>query len=163
MMEDGRPRFWIPWYDRWNLVLPIVFVAAVAWLAFQPRSRVPELSSPPVRPLSPVTLEAPASGARLRMDRMGEVEGRAERGTTVVLFYSQAPSLERRELSGCKWVLMAATGFGWQVFQPAGLFSRLWRIRRTVGLVGRHPSMSGLLTLEVRCGGIRSYRLRAGP
>jgi hypothetical protein len=99
MIEDGRPRFWIPWYDRWNLVLPIVFVAAVAWLAFQPRSRVPELSSPPVRPLSPVTLEAPASGARLRMDRMGEVEGRAERGTTVVLFYSQAPSLERRELS----------------------------------------------------------------
>jgi hypothetical protein len=99
MMEDGRPRFWIPWYDRWNLILPILLLAAGGWLAVQPRTKVPELPAPRVRPLSPVTLESPASGARLRMDRMGEVEGRAERGTTVVLFYSQAPSLERRELS----------------------------------------------------------------
>lgn len=99
MMEDGRPRFWIPWYDRWNLILPIALLAAGGWLAVQPRTKVPELPAQRVRALAPVTLESPANGARLRMDRMGEVEGRAERGTTVVLFYSQAPSLERRELS----------------------------------------------------------------
>jgi hypothetical protein len=99
MMEGGRPRFWIDWYDRWNLVLPVVFLASATWLLVQPRSVLPVPSSRSFRSLSPVTLEAPVSGARLRMDRMGEVEGRAERGTTVVLYYSQAPLLERRELA----------------------------------------------------------------
>lgn len=98
MTEGGRPRFWIDWYDRWNVVLPIAFLASAIWFMVQPRSVSPAPSLKATRSMSAVTLEAPANGARLRMDRMGEVEGRTEPGATVVLYYSQAPLLERREL-----------------------------------------------------------------
>lgn len=99
MIEDGRPRFWIHWYDRWNLVLPIGWLAFTAWLLAQPR---PALPPDPVLPAAPplvVTLESPASGTQVRPDRMPDVEGRATPGSTVLLFYSQAPSTERRELA----------------------------------------------------------------
>lgn len=100
MIVKGRPRYWIDWYDRWHLLLPVAFLAALGWLISQPR---PKLIAPSpqarVVPLAASTLESPVSGAQLSGDRLPDVEGRAVPGTTVVLFYSQAPSLERRELA----------------------------------------------------------------
>jgi len=54
------------------------------------------------------------------MDRMGEVEGKAEKGTTVVLFYSQAPSLERRELSRMQVGVDGRYRFRLAGFPPGG-------------------------------------------
>ncbi len=102
MIENGRPRYWIGWYDRWHFLLPAALLIAVGWILAQPRPRqiAPSPSSQVrVVALGETTLEAPVSGAQLRGDRLPEVEGRAVPGTTVVLFYSQAPSLERRELA----------------------------------------------------------------
>lgn len=103
MIEDGRPRFWIDWYDRWNLILPILVLASAGWLVTRPRPAQPWVPPAPARPamapLSNTTLESPASGARFVPDRLGDVEGRAQPGSVAVLFYSMAPSVERRELS----------------------------------------------------------------
>jgi len=103
MMDGGRPRFWIDWYDRWNLILPLLLAISLGWLVTRPRPAVPWTPPAPVRPALPplavTTLESPASGARFLPDRLGDVEGRAQPGSTAVLFYSMAPSVERRELA----------------------------------------------------------------
>lgn len=102
MIDGGRPRYWIGWYDRWNLVLPAAFVGVLVWLLVQPRPAIPPPAPAPARPqvvpLAAPTLESPASGTQARMGTLPNVEGRALPGTTVILYYSQAPSLERREL-----------------------------------------------------------------
>jgi len=107
MIENGRPRYWIGWYDRWNLVLPLALIGVWVGWAMQPRpvtragaGTVPEVAARPVLPpLMAPTLESPVSGAHVRSDRMGDVEGRGPAGALLVLFYSAAPSVERRELS----------------------------------------------------------------
>ena len=107
MTENGRPRYWMGWYDRWNLVLPLALIGVLVWLAMQPGARPVEravgggggLAKPVLPPLMAPTLESPVSGAHVRSDRMGDVEGRGPAGALLVLFYSAAPSVGRRELA----------------------------------------------------------------
>ena len=54
MFENGRPRYWIDWYDPWYLLLPLLLVgvlAAIRWMPVStPVRMVPTL--PVVRTLS---------------------------------------------------------------------------------------------------------------
>ena len=123
MIENGRPRYWIGWYDRWHFLLPVALLVAVGWILSQPRPRqIAPIPSPQARivPLGATSLESPVSGAQLRGDRLPEVEGRAVSGTTVVLFYSQAPSLERRELARVRVGGDARYRFRLSQFPPGG-------------------------------------------
>jgi hypothetical protein len=103
-MNDSRlPPFWIEWYDRWNLALPLALVGVVAWLVTLPRPVAPPTPPPQARPvvppMQPTTMESPPNGSRWRTDQGFDVTGRAHPGAMVVLAYSTAPSLERAELS----------------------------------------------------------------
>jgi len=103
-MSDSRlPPFWIGWYDRWNLALPLAVVCVAAWLLTLPRPVTPPTpppeARPPAPPMQPTSMETPPNGSRWRMDQGFDVMGRAHPGSLVVLAFSTAPSLERRELS----------------------------------------------------------------
>jgi hypothetical protein len=47
MFENGRPRYWIGWYDRWHLILPVLLAGAAVALWMQPRLPVTD-TVPPV-------------------------------------------------------------------------------------------------------------------
>ena len=103
-MSDSRlPPFWMGWYDRWNLALPLALVGVATWLFTLPRPVAPPTPPPQARPavppMQPTYMESPPNGSRWRSDQGFDVMGRAHPGSLVVLAYSTAPSLERRELS----------------------------------------------------------------
>ncbi len=92
MWDDGRPRYWIDSYDRWHLALPVAFFAALLWLFFLPKPPVVVETAPPAAPpalMAPI-IESPVNGAQFHANRMGDVEGRAQSGTLVVLLYAPA-------------------------------------------------------------------------
>lgn len=128
MIENGRPRYWISWYDQWHIVLPLALAATLVWLAVQPRSIQPTVQAPKVparaASLGAVTIESPVSGVQVRPDQATDVEGRADAGTTVVLFYAQGQSLEKKELTRVRVGAEARYRFrisrfppGWYVLQ----------------------------------------------
>lgn len=103
MSASRLPPFWIGWYDRWNLAFPLVLAGMAAWVLALPRP-VPPPSPPPssravVQPMQPTTMESPPNGSRWRTDQAFDVVGRTHPGAMVVLAFSTAPSLDRRELS----------------------------------------------------------------
>lgn len=135
MIENGRPRYWIGWYDRWHLALPVATVASAVWLFLQPRPIQPNVRNEPppssrVVPLGPVTIESPVSGIQVRTDQFTDVEGRAEAGTTVVLFYSQGPSLEKKELTRVRVGAEARYRFRISRFPPG------WYVLQAVSYAG---------------------------
>jgi len=114
MFENGRPRYWIDWYDRWYLLLPLLLtgVLVVIWRLPTP---APERLSPGIRgalpsragsptvptplpPLAPTTLESPQNGKGFFQSRIADAEGHAEPGAMVHLEYA-GPDLVWRELS----------------------------------------------------------------
>lgn len=128
MIENGRPRYWIGWYDQWHVVLPMALVATIGWLAMQPRPIQSSLDTAPVPtrvvPLGTVTIESPVSGVQVRPDQATDIEGRADSGTTVVLFYAPGQSLEKKELTRVRVGAEARYRFrisrfppGWYVLQ----------------------------------------------
>ena len=125
MNASRMPPYWIGWYDRWNLALPVAFAAVLAWVLTLPRPVAPMVAAPPtpvrpaLPPLQPTTLESPANGARWRTDHGIDVLGRAHPGATVVLAYSTAPSLDRRELGRIRAADDGRYGFRISRF-PAG-------------------------------------------
>ena len=102
MFTVSKPRYWIDWYDRWHLLLPLLLFGLIAgsWWThlIAPRAelnrvaspRKPDSSSQPpaeMRPLVPTFIDAPAHGAGFTPRQLGRAEGRAEPGSTVHLFY----------------------------------------------------------------------------
>jgi len=114
MFENGRPRYWIDWYDRWHLLLPVLLagILALMWLlpplpvtgrlvpvtgrlpsgsgvGLRPSQEagrvIPEAS---VVPMRPTTLESPENGKGFFQSRLSDAEGRAEPGSTVYLDYA---------------------------------------------------------------------------
>ena len=126
MSPSRWPPYWMGWYDRWNVALPLAFVGLLAWVLALPRDVAParpaEAQAParPVPPpLSPTTMDTPANGSRWRADQPVDVLGRAQAGATVVLAFSTAPSLERRELA--RAVVGADGRYGFRISQfPPG-------------------------------------------
>jgi len=106
MIENGRPRYWIDWYDRWYLPLPLVLIAVIAviWrlpvppvasLPISPgisASRLLQSSAPratPARPgLTPPVLESPLNGKGFFPNRIADAEGHAEPGVNIHLEYA---------------------------------------------------------------------------
>lgn len=93
MFIDGRPRYWIGWYDRWHLVPLAALVGLLAWLGTRPRPVVRPLPvAPRLEPVAPVLqptlLETPLSGGSWKSSQVLEVAGRAQPGTRVVLFHA---------------------------------------------------------------------------
>lgn len=93
MFVDGRPRYWIGWYDRWHVPVVAGFLALAGWLAWQPRPVVkaaPVVAAPiPVpAPLHPTLLDSPPAGGSWKPSQRLDVVGRAHPGTRVVLFHS---------------------------------------------------------------------------
>lgn len=114
MFENGRPRYWLDWYDSWHLLLPVLLAVLVAALWLQPplpvTGRVMPLTGrssggsgvglrpvqatggamieTPVVPMRPTTLESPENGKGFFQSRLSDAEGRAEPGSTVYLDYA---------------------------------------------------------------------------
>ncbi|KAB2659995.1 MAG: hypothetical protein DVB31_14905 [Verrucomicrobia bacterium] len=99
MFANGKPRYWLGTYDRWHLLLPVAFLGVLAWLwTFPPAPALPE----PVVPVAPppiaaTVIDSPPGNTHFRASRIGDVEGRAQPGSVVVLYYAPA-QLALREL-----------------------------------------------------------------
>ncbi len=102
MLTVSKPRYWIDWYDRWHLLLPLLLVGLIAgsWRTHlvDPRSELnpagavlkPASSSQPhteTRPLAPTFIDSPAHGAGFTQSQLGSADGRAEPGSMVHLYY----------------------------------------------------------------------------
>ena len=100
MITEGRPRYWVAAYDRWHLALPILLLAAIAWILLAPRS-VENVAVPAVtlsnadvavarpaqgRSMASTTIQSPHEGAVFWVGKLGDAEGTAEPGSTVRLF-----------------------------------------------------------------------------
>ena len=94
--ETITPKYWRPGYDTWHLpLLPILAVLLVT-LAFM-KSPLPAAQNPAkaVVPRFVTVVDQPPPGAVLRVDQLGEVVGRAEPATRVVLFYRTVTTPEK--------------------------------------------------------------------
>jgi hypothetical protein len=116
MWNQGRPRYWIGSYDRWHLVLPVAFVAVLFLMGWLP---APPVVIPP-RPVAPrilaeTRIDSPLTGSRFQGNRIGDVTGRAEPGSTVVLFYATARQpwreLGRKVVGADGWYGFQVSGF----------------------------------------------------
>jgi len=123
MFENGRPRYWIDWYDPWYLILPLLLagvLAGIRWLpaslparlaVAMPTSRMPAARTVPLPVLAPAVLESPMNGKGFYQSRMPDAEGRAEPGAVVCLDYA------RLDLRDPDWRLLAQ-----MPADPAGRF-----------------------------------------
>lgn len=99
--DDGKPRYWIGWYDRWHILLPIALATVLFWLLFAPRSRpVPgrfhsgatnsaSTPLPALRSQSPTTIRSPYPGQIMWPSRMSDAHGTSEPRALVRLFLGQ--------------------------------------------------------------------------
>lgn len=169
MSASRMPPYWMGWYDRWNLVLPVAWLVLMGWVLTLPRPVVAPraaVAAPPARPalppLQPTTVEAPVNGARWRMEQSVDVTGRAHPGATVVLSYSTAPSLDRRELARVQAGTDGRYGFRVSRFPPGQhvLQATAWAVD------GRSAASApvDVWVTEVRAAsGQDQRRRRAGP
>jgi len=104
MFENGRPRYWIGWYDRWHLALPLLLAGALVavWRLPAPVTQslpVARRGTMPVRvggstvpsplpPMAPTTLLSPLNGKGFFQSRIPDAEGQAEPGSMVLLEYA---------------------------------------------------------------------------
>lgn len=89
MFREGRPRFWISGYDTAHLAVPVLLVLVVAALAFAPAPQpAPARPAAPVaRAMAPTLIIAPVTGSVLITGQSFFVDGSAEPGSNVRLFY----------------------------------------------------------------------------
>ena len=175
MFENGRPRYWIDGYDRWNLLLPVglaVVLAAGYWLPEDVVERAttsvlgrridlfraPPAPVPPPRPLAPTRLESPLNGKGFFQSRMADAAGRAEPGTVVALEYARMDPRdpEWHVLSQMPVDPQGQFRFQLQNFPPGN-----YRLRaRASADVGR-VSVSGEVLVSVLPDPVRESRRRA--
>jgi len=96
MFTHGRPRYWIDWYDRWHWLL-VALLAVLIWGAWtHPASTlglgwrgapVPSTRRVALPAMSPSVIESPQNGSGFLKSRLGDAEGRAQVGSTVLLEY----------------------------------------------------------------------------
>lgn len=85
-----RPRFWIPGYDRWSLIAPGLLGLIVALLCVLPKppvAVVPRHRPVPPRVLAVTTILTPLPGSVFRVGHVADLEGTAEPGSLVRLYY----------------------------------------------------------------------------
>lgn len=99
--DDGKPRYWIGWYDHWHIVLPLVLAAVLFWLLFTTQCRPPtqrshsrttiNTSTPPptLRSQAPTIIRSPYIGQIMWPSRMSDAEGTSEPRARVRLFLGQ--------------------------------------------------------------------------
>ena len=90
MFAHGKPRYWIPGYDRWSLIAPGLLVLIVALLFVLPRpgvNAVPRYRPVPPRVLAVTTILTPLPGSVFRVGQVGDLNGTAEPGSLVRLYY----------------------------------------------------------------------------
>lgn len=90
----GRPRYWIPSFDRVHLVVPallglVVVLIVTAVPAPQPTASRQEARTP--RPSLTVTILNPTSGIVLTSNLVPSIEGTAPPGVIVHLFWFDRP------------------------------------------------------------------------
>ncbi len=160
------PRYWLGWYDRWNLALPVLLVSVAAWVATLPRPVAPPTPPAPVQPavlpMQSTTMDAPPNGSRWRTDQEFDVTGRAHPGAWVILAYSTAPSLERRELARMMAGPDGAYRFRVSRF-PAGQHVLQAVAQMADGRVALSPPADVWVTEPAREGTTGQRRRRAGP
>ncbi len=77
MLKNDRPRYWVNWYDRWHVLLPILFLIvclAGLWVSCS-------------HPLRPTTLQT--TGAVLQPDQAQTVSGQAEPNARIRIYANQ--------------------------------------------------------------------------
>ncbi|MEN9674345.1 MAG: hypothetical protein RIS76_241 [Verrucomicrobiota bacterium] len=92
--DRGRPRFWIPGFDRIHLVVPallglVAVLIATAVPAPPPITSRPEPRTP--RPSLAVTILNPTSGIVLTSNLVPAIEGTAPPGVIVHLYWFDRP------------------------------------------------------------------------
>ena len=169
MSASRMPPYWIGWYDRWNVALPLAFLGLLAWVLTLPRpvaapAGAGVASAPARRPaaaMQPTTMESPANGSRWDVDRVVDVVGRAEPGSTVVLAFLTAPSADWRELARATAGADGRYGF-WITRFPPGHHV----LRATAWAMNGRTSESALVDVSVtdaRATGADQRRRGAGP
>ena len=181
MFENGRPRYWIDWYDRWHLLLPVMLAGVLAMMWLWPplpvagrmapvSGRLPSGSGVGLRPpggsgammtetsvvqMAPTTLESPQNGKGFFQSRLSDAEGRAEPGSTVYLDYANEDLVWR----GLGTMTVDAEGryrFQLKNFPPGH-----YRLRaRAVTATGR-VSESGQTMITITPDPVRAPRRRA--
>ena len=96
MFTHGRPRYWIDWYDRWHWLLVALLVALIwgAWtypvgtLGFgRHGAPISPIRHVVLAAMAPSIIESPQNGSGFLKSRLGDAEGRAQAGSTVLLEY----------------------------------------------------------------------------
>jgi hypothetical protein len=84
-----RPRYWIPGYDQWSLIVPglCVLCFVLVFVLPKPPAPAPVYRSVPLRPLAATTILTPLPGSVFRVGQVGDLAGTAEPGSLVRLFY----------------------------------------------------------------------------
>jgi len=90
---NGRPRFWVPGFDTAHLVLPALLLFFAILLAVVPPEPVPlkRIAPPPLPQTRPTTILSPAAGSIFAPGQLGVVEGLAQPGGVVRLYWSDRP------------------------------------------------------------------------
>lgn len=167
MFENGRPRFWIDWYDRWYLFLPLLLIGVLIGI-WQLPTPTPGRSSPSIRvtqphggsprppvllpPVAPTTLESPQHGKGYFQSRIADAEGHGEPGAIIHLEYA-GPDLAWRELSR-----MSADATGRFHFQLRNFPPGNYRLRaRAITHTGR-SALSGETMITIAADPGRAVR-----
>jgi len=102
MFQNGRPRYWIEGYDTAHLAVPVLLLIVIGLLAFLPgnsttakalpqqrtgQAASPSLQQPAPRPMTPTLWLQPRSGTMVSAGQPLTVNGTAEPGSLVRLFY----------------------------------------------------------------------------
>lgn len=163
MFENGRPRYWIPGYDRWNLIFPValgVVLVARLWLpeAVMERAAVAVLGrrmdlfherpapAPPPRPMAPTRLDSPQNGKGFFQARMADAAGRAEPGALVALEYAR---MDPRDPEWHVLSQMPADGLGMFRFQLQNFPPGNYRLRARATADAGRMALSGEVMVSV--------------
>lgn len=90
----GRPRFWIPAYDRIHLVIPALLGLVAVLLATAPPAPQPAISRVEPRPIRPavvIAILSPVSGAQLEPRQLPRIDGVAPPGAVISLLWFDRP------------------------------------------------------------------------
>lgn len=108
LLHQGRPRYWIPGYDRVHLVLPALLGLVMVLLLTARTAPAPERRPPPAAPApravtTPMILN-PTAGAVLLPGQLTVIEGIGPVGAEVRLYwYNQALGAPTRAGADGRW------------------------------------------------------------
>lgn len=172
MFENGRPRYWIDWYDPWYFIVPLLLSAVLAGIRWLPASlpspvrptvtTLPSTAGRPNKaklpagqftkpvdalpPLAPTTLDLPLNGKAFFQSRMPDAAGRTEPGALVFLEYATL------DLADVNWRVlsqMPADASGYFQFKLENFPPGSFRLRaRMVTATGRE-AVSGSTMMTV--------------